>query len=109
MVTSNASVREKSISMITKQGNYISENGTSMAAPMVSGAAALVWGENESLGPDQVKKILMRSAEKIDHLKPFIRGGRSLNLLNAMDTVNDFDADLLFENSIMCGSGPDNF
>lgn len=109
MVTSNASEREKSISMITKQGNYISENGTSMAAPMVSGAAALVWGENESLGPDQVKKILMRSAEKIDHLKPFIRGGRSLNLLNAMDTVNDFDADLLFENSIMCGSGPDNF
>jgi subtilisin family serine protease len=80
-----------------------------MAAPMVSGAAALVWGENESLGPDQVKNILMRSAEKIDNLKPFIRGGRSLNLLNAMDTANGFDADLLFENSIMCGPDADIF
>ena len=85
MVTSNASEREKSISMITKQGNYISENGTSMAAPMVSGAAALVWGENESLGPDQVKKILMRSAEKIDHLKKSI----NLNQLNDLINVNN--------------------
>lgn len=107
MLTSNASELEKSISLITEQGNYISENGTSMAAPMVSGAAALVWGENESLGPDQVKNILMRSAEKIDNLKPFIRGGRSLNLLNAMDTVNDFDSDSLENIITLCSPSPD--
>ena len=109
MLTSNASELEKSISITTKQGNYISENGTSMAAPMVSGAAALVWGENKSLGPDQVKNILMRSADRIDSLKPFIRGGRSLNLLNAMDTVNGFDSDVLLKNSILCALAPDNF
>lgn len=101
MLTSNASELEQSISIQTSEGNYISENGTSMAAPMVSGAAALVWGENELLNASQVKDILLKSAEKIDNLKPFIRGGRSLNLLEAMDIVNGFDSDLL-EERILC-------
>lgn len=101
MLTSNASELEQSISIATEKGNYISENGTSMAAPMVSGAAALVWGENKALGADEVKNILIKSAEKIDNLKPFIKGGRSLNLLAAMDVVNGFDSDS-FQNNILC-------
>jgi hypothetical protein len=38
-------------------------SGTSMAAPHVSGAAALVLGANPSLGPAQVKSVLQTSGE----------------------------------------------
>jgi serine protease AprX len=43
---------------------YMRLSGTSMAAPMVSGAAALLLQQQPSLTPDQVKAKLMRSATK---------------------------------------------
>ena len=43
---------------------YFMLNGTSMAAPVVSGAAALVIQQNPSLTPDQVKARLMMTAYK---------------------------------------------
>ena len=44
--------------------NYFILSGTSMAAPMVSGAAALLLQQNASLTPDQVKARLMLTAGK---------------------------------------------
>lgn len=44
--------------------NYFSLSGTSMAAPMVSGAAALMLQANPALNPDQVKNRLMSTANK---------------------------------------------
>jgi len=43
---------------------YYKMSGTSMATPVVSGAAALVLQRNPSLSPDQVKAILMKTASK---------------------------------------------
>ncbi len=43
---------------------YYIESGTSMAAPMVSGAAALLLQQNPNLTPDQVKARLMKTATK---------------------------------------------
>ena len=43
---------------------YYQLSGTSMAAPMVSGAAALLLQQNLSLTPDQVKARLMKTATK---------------------------------------------
>ena len=43
---------------------YYELSGTSMAAPMVSGAAALLFQQNPSLTPDQVKARLMKTATK---------------------------------------------
>ncbi len=41
---------------------YFTLSGTSMAAPVVSGAAAFLIQQNPALTPDQVKAILMRTA-----------------------------------------------
>src|SRR6202030_2649393 len=45
-------------------GSYFMLSGTSMATPVVSGAAALLIQQNPSLTPDQVKARLMKTASK---------------------------------------------
>jgi serine protease AprX len=42
--------------------NYFTLSGTSMAAPVVSGAAALILEQNSNLTPDQVKARLMQTS-----------------------------------------------
>jgi len=48
----------------TASSTYYRLSGTSMAAPMVSGTAALLLQQNPNLTPDQVKARLMKSASK---------------------------------------------
>ena len=43
-------------------GGYVVESGTSMAAPMTSGVAALMAGANPKLGGVQLRSLLMQSA-----------------------------------------------
>ena len=43
-------------------GGYVNKNGTSMAAPHVAGVAAMVWAANPALSGQQVKDIIVRSA-----------------------------------------------
>jgi serine protease AprX len=45
-------------------GSYYVLSGTSMATPMVSGAAALMIQHNPALTPDQIKARLMKTATK---------------------------------------------
>ena len=102
VLSDRANPLEHSLSIATDNGLYRSEHGTSMAAPMVSGAAALIWGLNPSFRAEDIKRILLKSADKLDTLKPFIKGGKSLNLYNAMLSANGYDIDTFTESLPLC-------
>lgn len=65
-------------------GAYTYGAGTSMAAPHVSGACALLWSMNPSLSYQQVKDIILENAVRLDELSGLCRTGGILNLHNAV-------------------------
>lgn len=50
---------------IPVDSNYTRMQGTSMAAPHVSGLCALILADNPSLGPEQVRQALRESADDV--------------------------------------------
>jgi hypothetical protein len=65
-------------------GQYDQFSGTSMATPHVAGAAALLMTYNRTLSIDDVKQILMDSADSISSLEGLTVSGGRLNLLEAL-------------------------
>jgi len=63
---------------------YETVSGTSMAAPIVSGAAAMVWAQNPNLTNLQIKQILMESVDPVAALNTKIASGGRLNLHQAL-------------------------
>lgn len=59
-------------------------NGTSMAAPMVSGTLALLFQANPSLNPNTAKAILMYTAEKMTEPDILTQGSGHLNTEGAV-------------------------
>jgi serine protease AprX len=53
---------------------YIELSGTSFAAPIVSGVAALILGRHPEYTPDQVKGALMAGAKPMPHAAPLSEG-----------------------------------
>ena len=64
-------------------GGYATKSGTSMAAPHVAGAAALLLEHNRSLSPQDIKSMLVHSAEDIAG-HPFEKGAGLLNITRAV-------------------------
>lgn len=59
----------------TSTGNtYVSDSGTSLAAPMVSGTAALIWSYYPKLSVAEVKQIILDSGTAYD-LEVLVPGG----------------------------------
>jgi serine protease AprX len=62
-------------------------SGTSQAAAVVSGAAALLLQQRPWMTPDQLKALLMGSAERLPVADPIAQGNGMLDLVNARDAA----------------------
>lgn len=82
--------------------NYFVASGTSMAAPMVAGAAALMLQQNPALTPDQVKYRLMSTGS------PFGIGTSYLNIVQAVQSTSTASANtgIPASQSLWTGSEP---
>lgn len=63
--------------------------GTSMATPYVTGAAALLLGYQKDLSNSEIKNSLLATADHIPSLDGKIAGGRRLNLFNLLKKYRD--------------------
>ncbi|MDH5373240.1 MAG: S8 family serine peptidase, partial [Acidimicrobiia bacterium] len=69
--------------------DYMLGSGTSQAAAVVSGAAALIIDQNPSATPDHVKALLMDSANPIPNAKSICQGAGLIDLDGAADNRNN--------------------
>lgn len=83
---------------------YEFDSGTSLAAPMVSGTAALIWSYYPKLTVQQVKQIILESGTPYENevfipkgkgkkmpFKELSNTGRVLNVYNAMEMAKTMD------------------
>jgi serine protease AprX len=69
---------------------YLVLSGTSMAAPVVSGAVALMLQANPALTPNAVKAILQYTAQEYVDYNPLTQGAGFLNTLGAVRLARFF-------------------
>jgi subtilisin family serine protease len=62
-------------------------SGTSMAAPMVSGAAVLLWSRNGSLSVAAIRKALLDGVDKRPGLAGKVASGGRLDLRRSLESV----------------------
>src|SRR5205807_5298452 len=70
-------------------------NGTSMSSPVVAGAAALLLQLNPKLTPNEVKMILMYTAQQLAGFNTFEQGAGQLNIEGAVRLAKLVRTDLL--------------
>jgi len=70
---------------------YMRMSGTSMAAPVVSAAAALMLQKNPGLTPNTVKAILMFTAERRGNSSALALGASEVNTLGAMNLTSNIN------------------
>ncbi|MFH4180605.1 S8 family serine peptidase, partial [Acinetobacter baumannii] len=68
----------------TENDAMMYQSGTSMSAPIVSGAAALLLEANPRLTPGMVRMLLQYSAQPIPGANPFEQGAGELNIEGAI-------------------------
>jgi len=71
----------------TLGGKYKSASGTSLAAPFVTGVAALIKSKYPSLTPAQIKRAIINGADKIPALEGLCVTGGRLNAFGALNAA----------------------
>ncbi len=69
-----------SINSTTPGNSYKLEDGTSMAAPVVSGLAALIRSYYPKLTAVQVKEIILKSVVKVNHNITYLKDGQPVSV-----------------------------
>jgi len=76
-------------------GSYGVKSGTSMAAPLVAGACALLWEKSDSVFNDvkfeYIKDIVLENADKLPQLKDKVANSGRLNIYKALLALADTD------------------
>lgn len=67
-------------------GSYMIDSGTSLAAPYVTGCAALIWGCYPNRTPQQVKEMICKSVDVVPQLEDYCIYGGRLNARSAITT-----------------------
>lgn len=70
--------------------NYIGYSGTSMATPLVSGIAALVWSLRPDLTSTQLRQIVLQAGEVKPELKKLVQSSRTINAKTAVELAVSF-------------------
>jgi subtilisin family serine protease len=68
---------------------YKSKSGTSMAAPHVTGAVALLWSNNPLLNSMEVKDAILQSVDKIPTLEDKTVSGGRLNIEKMLESAGN--------------------
>ncbi|MCB9798187.1 S8 family serine peptidase [Candidatus Nomurabacteria bacterium] len=83
--------------------DYNYKTGTSMATPIVSGVAGLVWSANSDLSWLQVKEIIMNTGDVLGTLAGAVKSGKRVNAYNAVVEAMGNNPEPLLPIATVCG------
>lgn len=72
------------------EDNYGYMAGTSQAAPVISGIAALIRAQDASITAPETLAILRAGAHQNSHLRPYVNQGYQANLYNSLSIAQDW-------------------
>jgi len=95
-----------SIYSTTPNNNYAFYQGTSMAAPMVAGLAALMKAANPELTASEIKNIIMETTTPTPQWSEMVIAGGIINAANAVSKVYKQDLAASFTIDVLQGYAP---
>lgn len=108
LVTNNPSLDANVSGSYPRKQMYMS--GTSMATPVVAGAAAMLMQANPTLTPNLVKMILMYTAQQLPGFNTFEQGAGQVNIEGAMRLARlvrtDLNANTALGSSLLTSAAP---